>query len=238
MATKYNSKFTGEQIDNSVETVVSNTATDGQVLTANGTGGATWQDVKGTEVVANPSLAGTESDLTGLEVAGTKYKVPSGGGTEVVANPSLAGTESDLTGLEVAGIKYKIPTGGSGGGTKLYVHGIQFPYSDAPSVTLRSLDNNTTESKSLMYMWIISTSDTPITSLEHNVHWSSEWLGAYVGFYISSDEQYNGPVTMTVSGDLTRNNYFSTTFYHPNSNYQFAYFNFAGITITDEVTPL
>ena len=112
MATAYKSKFTGEQIDNSVETVVSNTATDGQVLTANGTGGATWQDVKGTEVVANPVLAGTESDLTGLEVAGTKYKVPTGGGTEVVANPSLAGTESDLTGLEVAGTKYKVPTGG------------------------------------------------------------------------------------------------------------------------------
>ncbi len=112
MATAYKSKFTGEQIDNSVETVVSNTATDGQVLTANGTGGATWQDVKGTEVVANPVLAGTESDLTGLEVAGTKYKVPTGGGTEVVANPSLAGTESDLTGLEVAGIKYTVPSGG------------------------------------------------------------------------------------------------------------------------------
>lgn len=112
MATKYKSKFTGEQIDNSVETIVSNTATNGQVLTANGTGGATWQDAKGTEVVANPSLAGTESDLTGLEVAGTKYKVPTGAGTEVIANPSLAGTESDLTGLEVAGTKYKVPTGG------------------------------------------------------------------------------------------------------------------------------
>lgn len=82
MATKYKSKFTGEQIDNSVETIVSNTATNGQVLTANGTGGATWQDAMGggTEVVANPVLSGTESDLTGLEVAGTKYKVPSGGG--------------------------------------------------------------------------------------------------------------------------------------------------------------
>ena len=33
----------------------------------------------GTEVVANPELAGDEAALTGLEVAGTKYKV---GGTE------------------------------------------------------------------------------------------------------------------------------------------------------------
>ena len=31
-------------------------------------------------VEANPTLAGTESDLTALEVAGTKYKIPSGGG--------------------------------------------------------------------------------------------------------------------------------------------------------------
>jgi hypothetical protein len=34
----------------------------------------------GSSVVANPTLAGTEADLTGLEVDGTKYKVSSGGG--------------------------------------------------------------------------------------------------------------------------------------------------------------
>ena len=33
----------------------------------------------GTTVIANPTLAGTESDLTGLQVGGTKYKIPSGG---------------------------------------------------------------------------------------------------------------------------------------------------------------
>ena len=32
-----------------------------------------------TEVVANPTLAGTESDLEGLQVGNTKYKIPSGG---------------------------------------------------------------------------------------------------------------------------------------------------------------
>ncbi len=32
------------------------------------------------EVVANPTLAGTEADLTGLQVGDTKYKVSSGGG--------------------------------------------------------------------------------------------------------------------------------------------------------------
>lgn len=34
----------------------------------------------GTTVVANPELAGTEDDLTGLQVGETKYKVPQGGG--------------------------------------------------------------------------------------------------------------------------------------------------------------
>lgn len=39
-----------------------------------------WEEVQfGTEVIANPTLAGTEADLTGLQVGDTKYKVPSGG---------------------------------------------------------------------------------------------------------------------------------------------------------------
>ena len=89
----------------------------------------------GTTVVANPTLAGTEDDLTGLQVGDTKYKVPSGTTQEqanwnesdtnspayiknkpsipdaVVANPTLAGTEADLTGLQVGSTKYAIPTG-------------------------------------------------------------------------------------------------------------------------------
>lgn len=36
----------------------------------------------GTTVIANPTLVGTESDLTGLQVDGVKYKVPSGGSGE------------------------------------------------------------------------------------------------------------------------------------------------------------
>ena len=34
----------------------------------------------GTTVIANPTLAGTEADLTGLQVGETKYKVSQGGG--------------------------------------------------------------------------------------------------------------------------------------------------------------
>ncbi len=59
----------------------------------------------GTEVIANPELAGTEDNLTGLQVGNTKYKV-----SEVNANPTLAGTEAELTGLEVDNTKYKIDT--------------------------------------------------------------------------------------------------------------------------------
>ena len=80
MANIYKSNYTGEQIDNSVGLTQENTATQGQVLTANGTGGASWQDASvGTKVVANPTLSGSETTLTGLEVSGTKYKVPTGG---------------------------------------------------------------------------------------------------------------------------------------------------------------
>lgn len=48
-------------------------------------------------VVANPTLAGTESYLTGLQVGSTKYKVPSGGGGSVspyTQDPAMDGTAS------------------------------------------------------------------------------------------------------------------------------------------------
>lgn len=76
----------------------------------------------GTEVVANPELAGTETDLTGLQVGETKYKVEQP--VNVEANPTLAGTEADLTGLQIGDTKYKVPSGGGGGGK--YRHNITF----------------------------------------------------------------------------------------------------------------
>ena len=69
----------------------------------------------GTEVVANPTLAGTEGDLTGLQVGDTKYKVPEV--INVVANPTLEGTEDPLTSLQVGDTKYK---------NKFYHHHIKF----------------------------------------------------------------------------------------------------------------
>ena len=49
------------------------------------------------KVVANPTLAGTEDELTGLEVAGTKYKMPSGsssGGSSNITLITLEGTKT------------------------------------------------------------------------------------------------------------------------------------------------
>ena len=66
---------------------------------------------RASETKANPTLAGTEAALAGLEVNGTKYKVNQP--TTVVANPTLAGTEADLSGLQVGSTKYKVPSGGS-----------------------------------------------------------------------------------------------------------------------------
>lgn len=64
----------------------------------------------GLEVIPNPTLAGTETVLTGLTIAGTKYKIQSGGGgTTVIANPVLDGTEATLVGLQVASTKYALP---------------------------------------------------------------------------------------------------------------------------------
>ena len=67
------------------------------------------------QVKANPTLAGTEGSLEGLQVGSTKYKVNQP--INVVANPTLAGTEAELTGLQVGDTKYK-----AGGGKTLYSH--------------------------------------------------------------------------------------------------------------------
>lgn len=61
------------------------TVADGKWAVANASGGTT--------VVANPTLAGTEADLTGLQVGDTKYKIggSSGGGVLVVTENKETG---------------------------------------------------------------------------------------------------------------------------------------------------
>ncbi len=52
-------------------------ATAGQVYTADGSGGGSYQTPQaGTTVVANPTLAGGEAALAGLQVGNTKYGMP------------------------------------------------------------------------------------------------------------------------------------------------------------------
>lgn len=67
----------------------------------------------GSEVVANPTLAGTEAALTGLEVDGTKYKVNQP--IVVEGNPSGAGGGSALTGLKIGDTVYKVRDGSTNG---------------------------------------------------------------------------------------------------------------------------
>lgn len=87
-----------------------NTA-NGKIMAADGQGGVKFVDDSGTVVVANPTLAGTEANLTGLDVGGTKYAVPQG--TTVEANPADSGSTT-LAKLKVADTIYNIPAGGSG----------------------------------------------------------------------------------------------------------------------------
>lgn len=50
-------------------------------------------------VTANPTLSGSEAELTGLEVAGTKYKVPSGGNIEYATTEDIDGLFAQRTNL-------------------------------------------------------------------------------------------------------------------------------------------
>lgn len=81
----YNSQYTGEQVDKAVKIANNNEQVADKVLATDGDGGIKYVTPdSGTEVAANPTLTGTETDLTGLEVDGVKYKIPSGsssGGT-------------------------------------------------------------------------------------------------------------------------------------------------------------
>ena len=106
----YNVGITYDQVEQTVGLPTPTTDDEGKVLKVDAEGKwALSTDAEGTVVVANPTLAGTEADLTGLQVGSTKYKVEQP--INVVANPTLAGTESQLTGLEVGTTKYKIPEG-------------------------------------------------------------------------------------------------------------------------------
>ena len=109
---KYISKYTGAEIDAAVAAgsqVPEVTVEDAGMALVVDEEGKIVAGSAGTTVVANPTLAGTESALTGLEVGDTKYKVEQP--INVVANPTLAGTEAALEGLQVGDTKYKVGGG-------------------------------------------------------------------------------------------------------------------------------
>ena len=67
----------------------------------------------GSEVVANPTLAGTEDPLTGIEVDGTKYKIEQP--IDVEGNPAGVGGGSALTGLKIGNSVFKVRDGATNG---------------------------------------------------------------------------------------------------------------------------
>ena len=162
----YNSNYTGAQVDAAVGKVSDITKTAQQINELN-------------QVNANPTLAGTEAALEGIEVGSTKYQVeqpinvvanPTLAGTEaalegievgstkykveqpinVVANPTLAGTEEDLTGIQIGTTKYAIPSGGGGSGK--YLHVVHLIYGNYPNA------------QQIISIFPISTISTPITT--------------------------------------------------------------------------
>lgn len=92
---------TKEQIQADLDLLDKNSATQGQVLTADGVGGAIWQEPSGgTEVVANPAGEATE-ELTKLQVGSSVYSIPVGGsGVSIGAGFNLTIQDSFASGLE------------------------------------------------------------------------------------------------------------------------------------------
>ena len=66
------------------------------------------ETVESNAVTANPTLAGTEPLLTGLQIGDDKYKAPD----QTKIYTSVAGTEPEFEGLQVCeGLIYKVPAG-------------------------------------------------------------------------------------------------------------------------------
>lgn len=106
----FKSKYTGREIDAAVAkagTVPSvTTADEGKALVVDSEGKIVPGEA-GTKVVANPTLAGTEAALTGLEVGTTKYKVNQP--INVEANPVLTGNEPIMGSIRIGLTSYALP---------------------------------------------------------------------------------------------------------------------------------
>ena len=86
-------------------------------------------------VEANPTLAGTESDLTALEVDGTKYKIPSGGSgggnTTTIQTSWSTMPQNPNVGDRVTNVNDNSGTPGGGGGGNTTV--VQTSWDNMPS---------------------------------------------------------------------------------------------------------
>ena len=210
----YNSSYTGAEVDASVAKTQAITKTPQQINDLN-------------QVVANPTLAGTEADLTGLQVGETKYAVPQG--TPVVANPTLAGTEADLTGLQVGDTKYAVPQGG--GSSDIYLHSVQIGYPASPpssgmaySIFLYILKSDTTAMNSISTLFdyldtlVVGTSTTvyPIYSgWCFNLAATTDSSRPLEGTYYNKT---NGTLVMYYKNDSGSTMNFSVTRTNPSSN--------------------
>lgn len=105
-----------EKLDNAltevkVEDVDSESATSGQVLTADGEGGASWQNASGGTEVSGTSTGDNWETIT---IDGTTKNIPQGE-SDVEANPTVPSgtTPVDLTGLKIDNSYYAISSGGA-----------------------------------------------------------------------------------------------------------------------------
>ena len=124
---KYQSTHTGAEIDAGIDLLNSNSATSGQVLTANGTGGASWQDVDDNFVKKITGMAGTRAYIF----------TPSGDGQMVVTadlvNSSIVARDKNGT------LKVSDPEGQNDAVNKAYAdarfrytHLIEVKFNPAP----------------------------------------------------------------------------------------------------------
>lgn len=175
----YKSRYTGAQIDAGIKggaQVPDVTAADnGKVLKVSGGKWAKGTD-SGTTVTANPTLAGTEAALEGLQVASTKYKVNQP--INVVANPTLAGTEAALTGLQVGDTKYKI--GGGENAVDIFNNSVVVTAEDYDGVVIVTTYDL---SEYPPDQWVVTINDNPTI-------WSPGASGYSYYTYKSGDYEY------------------------------------------------
>lgn len=127
--------------------VNSGSATSGQVLMADGNGGASWGSAGGGGGMSNPMSAAGDIIVGGANGTPTRLAM---------------GTAGQVLKVNAAGTGLEYGAGGSGGGTQLYRHIIRLQCTGA--IREASVNTwNTTTNLTNIYLYIINTSSTQIT---------------------------------------------------------------------------